>query len=77
MHLIIKYLKYIILLNLNYIVIFSYHFLMKNLNLDLSVTFFCVLGEVCVISLNFRGSKNNFLFIISIIDSKDFNHYIK
>ena len=74
----IKCLKYIILLNLNYMSTFSYYFLMKNLNL--SVIFFYILKkiyvgfkikrDIYVISLNFKRVQSNFFFFFFFYNSR-------
>ena len=77
MSLIIKYLKYFILLNLNYIVIFFHYFFNKKFKLILSVFFFYALRnvlsidfeikkEIYVISLKFKRDQNIFLLHFSI-----------
>ena len=65
-YLIIKYLKYILLLNLNFTIIFSYHFFIKKLKFEFKCYIFCVsmklcIGfeirtDICIISSNFKES---------------------
>ena len=67
MHLIIKYLQYIILLNLNYMVIFSHNFLMKKIKFGFNCYIFYALRnvyvdfeireEICIILSNFKEVK--------------------